>query len=113
MKLYMKTHLLFIILYFFSFGLNAQTSDKVEFTATWKQNTEKAVIIVTITNGDVPISFLVYDGTPFNGGKIISKTENVMTKTFEVVLEKKMRVYVCLYRDEKNYFAKWLEIAEQ
>jgi hypothetical protein len=109
----MKTHILLIILYFFSFGLNAQTTDKVGFTATWKQNTEKAVIIVTVTNGDTPFSFIVYDGSPFNGGKIIKKTENVLTKTFEVELDKKMKVYVCLYKDETNYLAKWLEIAEQ
>jgi hypothetical protein len=111
MKCFIKTSILFTILCFFSIRLSAQ-SEKVEFNAKWKQNVERAVIVITITNGEAPFTFFVYDGSPFKGGKLISKTENVITKTFEVEIDKKMKVYVCLFKDEKNINCKWLDISE-
>ena len=86
--------------------------EKIEFSVTWKENTDKAIIVVTINNGTPPFTFFVYEGSPFKDGKLISKTENITSKTFEVEIDKKMKVFVCVYKDDSNYVGKLLEIGE-
>jgi hypothetical protein len=88
--------------------INAQ-DEKVDFTASWKQDSTKAIIVVNITKGNAPFTFFVYDGSPFDKGKLLSKTENITNKTFEVEMNKKMKVYVCVFKDNKNATSKWIE----
>lgn len=92
--------------------LHAQ-DEKVQFTAEWKKNTDKSILVITVTKGTAPFTFFVYDGSPFKNGKQISKTENITNKSFEVEIDKKMKVYICLYKDESNFASMWLATAEQ
>lgn len=91
--------------------VNAQ-NEKVQFTAKWKQNTDTAIIIVTFTKGNGPFTLCLYDDSPFKGGKLISKKDNISESTFEVNIEKRQKVYLCVLKDDNNYTIKLLDVTE-
>jgi len=99
--------LLFILTAFLAF-LPALTSnasaqnEKINFVASWKQNTDKAIIEITVTKGEAPFKCYVYDKSPFLGGKLVAKTEGVTDNKFEILLNSKENVYICLYTSESD-----------
>jgi hypothetical protein len=107
--------LLSIISAFFLFCSISKTQaqeQKVDFTANWKADSTKAIIVVNITKGNPPYTFFVYDGSPYNGGKQISKTENIQKNSFEIEIERKMKVFICVYKSENNFIQKELDVTE-
>jgi hypothetical protein len=107
--------LLFILTAFLTF-LPALTSnasaqnEKINFVASWKQNTDKAIIEITISKGEAPFNCYVYDDSPFKGGKLIAKNENISDSKFGVELGSKTKVYICLVGKDMQIATQWLTI---
>lgn len=107
--------LLSIISAFFLFcsisKIQAQ-EQKVDFTANWKADSTKNVVIINIIKGQLPVDCYIYNNSPFKGGHLISSTKNISKSSIEIVLEVKQQVYICLYKDDTNICGKWLKITE-
>jgi len=84
-------------------------NNTLEFSAKWESKTTNTIKI-TITNVEVPVKCYIYDSSPFTGGKLIKTVENVDSRKFKIELDFKQRVYICVYKDEANFSAKWLNL---
>ncbi len=81
--------------------------EKLDFTSSWKTKTTKNVLSISIIKGTTPVSCYIYESSPFTGGQLIKQIDNIDSKKFEIELEKKADVYVCLYKNENNLAARW------
>jgi hypothetical protein len=110
MKQFIQFTLIFSILSLSAIARVSAQDEKVDFTASWKQDSTKNIITLTLTKGNLPVNCYVYDSSPFTGGKLISKLENIQSLNFDIELPAKSKVYICVYKDEINLAGKWLNI---
>lgn len=102
------TAIISLLLFFSSFV----QMDKVEFTASWEVKTKKNILSITLTQGSLPVNCYVYESSPFTGGLLIKQIENIDKRKFEIELDSRKDVYVCVYKDENNLAAKWVRISK-
>ena len=95
----------------FTGSVNAQT-DKIDFTASWKQNTDKAIIVITVDKGQAPFKCYVFDESGIKGSKILVQNEKITGTTFEMELFSKQKVYIFIIGNESTseFGQKWLDI---
>lgn len=86
--------------------------DKIEFSAIWEVKTNKNIIKITLTQGSLPVNCYIYESSPFTGGQLIKQIENIDKRKFEIELDSRQDVYVCVYKDENNLAAKWVRISK-
>ena len=87
-------------------------NDKIDFVASWKQNTDKAIIEITVSKGTAPFKCYVFDNYFFKGGKVLAQNEKVTETTFEIELSSKQKVYIFIMGNESTseFGQKWLDI---
>jgi len=107
-----RTNILTAIISFLLVFSSFVQVDKLEFTASWDAKLNKNIINITITQGTVPVTCYVYESSPFTGGLLIKQIDNIDKRKFEVELDSRKDVYVCVYKDENNLAAKWVRISK-
>ncbi len=98
-----------LALIFGSFSVCFSQDQKIEFKASWKKTSSKNLISISLKKGSLPVNCYIYDSSPFTGGQLINKIEMVNTRKFTVEMVEKAKVYICIYKDEDNMSAKWLQ----
>jgi hypothetical protein len=88
--------------------------NKIDFAVTWKDSSDRNIIVVTIIKGNDPVSCYIYDNPPFDEGKLIKKVECISDRNFDIEISQKMKVFVCVfYSKNHNQFAyKWLDVVK-
>ena len=112
MKHFLFSVLILTALIIGSFSECYSQNEKLDFKASWKTVSTKNLIAITITKGNLPVNCYIYESSPFNGGKLIKQIENIVTKEFEIEMNKIAKVYICIYKDENSLAAKWLKISK-
>jgi len=109
----MKTAIITLSIIVFSLILNSNQlfaqSEKIDFKVEWKADSVKNIVKVTILNGE-PQTIKLYDNTPFEDGKLLIQNEVLSDKIFEIEVEKKIKLCVCVVKDASTYNCKWLVV---